>query len=133
MIYNFSLIVLFFIYSTVTIIFTVDFIPNKMPFKCQVSLQKEIFRQQALSKDERTAIKIADSVIVAQMKNCPHKLTEEQRSLKSYDVTVSAFPKNSNSFEVNYKLKKDKSDGFIPAFTILVNIATRETEFKGMN
>lgn len=133
MIYNFSLIVLFFIYSTVTIFFTVNFIPNKMPFKCQVSLQKEIFRQQALSKDERTAIKIADSVIVAQMKNCPHKLTEEQRSLKSYDVTVEPLQKNIGSFLVNYKLKQNKSDGFIPAFTIIVNITTRESEFKGMN
>lgn len=91
------------------------------------------FQQSGLSKDEIAAIKIADSVIVAQMKNCPHKLTDEQRSLKSYDITVTTLQKNTNSFEVNYKLKQGKKEGPIPAFTVIVNISTRETEFKGMN
>ena len=133
MLLNFSLIIFFSLYLTVTLFFVVDYMPYKILYKGSFLYQTEAFQQPALSKDKKAAIKIADSVIASQMKNCPHKLTIEQRSLKSYDITVTTLQKNTNSFEVNYKLKQGKKDGPIPAFTVIVNISTRETEFKGMN
>ncbi len=109
----------------------------KKPVRWQAGFSYAIgiktFQTQSLTKNEKAAIKIADSVMVAQMKNCPHKLTEEQRSLKIYDITVETLQKHTNSFQVNYKIKSGYKDGPVPAFSIVVNITTRETEFKAMN